>query len=132
MMALPRFGQTRLAREHAEAVTEGRLTLQQCRNCGALQYPYRELCGDCLADALQWKIVDGRGTVIAAVRIHASMHAFFRDNAPWCICSVTLDAGPRVIAHSVDGEIASGSRMTVVDERGSPSYSVLVARRQSG
>jgi len=126
--ALPLFEQTRLAHEHAEVMTEGKLTLQRCRNCGVVQYPYRELCGECLADALQWRIVDGPGTVIAAVRVHASMHAFFRDNAPWCICSVTLDAGPRVIAHSIDGEIGFGSRVTVVDERVSSSYSVLVAR----
>jgi uncharacterized OB-fold protein len=132
MTALPRFEQTRLALEHAGVVTEGRLTLQQCRNCGALQYPYRELCGDCLADALQWTKVDGRGTLIAAVRIHASMHTFFRDNAPWCICSVTLDAGPRVIAHVMDGEIGSGSHVTVIDERIGPSDSVLVARRKTG
>ena len=132
MTPLPRFEQTRLADEHAGAITEGSLTLQQCQNCGAVQYPYRELCGDCLADALQWKIVDGCGTLTAAVRIHASMHAFFRVNAPWCICSVTLDAGPRVIAHAKDGEVASGSRVTVVDERISLSHSVLVARPKTG
>lgn len=132
MTALPRFEQTRLADEHAGAVTEGRLTLQQCQNCSAVQYPYRELCGDCLADALQWKVVDGCGTLTAAVRIYASMHTFFRDNAPWCICSVTLDVGPRVIAHAKDGEVASGSRVIVVDERISPSHSVLVARRKTG
>lgn len=127
-MALPLFEQTPLAHEHAEVMTEGKLTLQRCRNCGALQYPHRQLCGECLADALQWRIVDDPGTVIAAVRVHASMHAFFQDNAPWCICSVTLDVGPRVIAHSVDGEIGSGTRVAVVDQRVSPSYSVLVAR----
>lgn len=127
-MALPLFEQTRLAHEHAEAMTGGKLTLQRCSSCGALQYPYRELCGECLADALQWRIVDGPGTVIAAVRVHASMHAFFRDNAPWRICSVTLDAGPRVIAHCVDAEIGSGSRVSVVDERVSSACSVLVAR----
>jgi uncharacterized OB-fold protein len=129
---LPRFEQTRLADEHAGAVTEGSLTLQQCQDCSAVQYPYRELCGDCLADALQWKIVDGCGTLTAAVRIYASMHTFFRVNAPSCICSVTLDVGPRVIAHTQDGEVASGSRVTVVDERISPLHSVLVARRKAG
>jgi uncharacterized OB-fold protein len=129
--ALPRFEQTRLADEHAAAVTEGELTLQQCQNCSAVQYPYRELCGDCLADALQWKIVDGSGTVTAAVRIHSSMHTFFRDSAPWRICSVTLDVGPRVIAHAKDGEVASGSRVAVVDERISPSHSVLVAQQKA-
>lgn len=131
MTVLPRFEQTRLADEHAGAVTEGRLTLQQCQNCGAVQYPYRELCGDCLADALQWKIVDGCGTLTAVVCIHASMHTFFRDSAPWCICSVTLDVGPRVITHAKDGEVASGNRVTVVDERISPSHSVLVTRRKT-
>jgi uncharacterized OB-fold protein len=129
--SLPRFEQTRLADEHAGALTDGSLTLQQCQNCNAVQYPYRELCGDCLADALQWKIVDGCGRLIAAVRIHASMHTFFRVNAPWSICSVILDVGPRVIAHAKDGEVSSGSRVTVVDERISPSHSVLVARRKT-
>ena len=62
----------------------------------------------------------------------AYMQAFFRDNAPWCICSVTLDVGPRIIAHAKEEEVASGSRVTVVDEHVSPSDSVLVARRKSG
>lgn len=128
MKALPRFEQTRLAGEHAAAMTEGQLTLQRCRHCGALQYPYRELCGGCLADALRWQTVDGRGTVIAAVRVHASMQAFFRDNAPWHVCSVALDAGPRVIAHAADGEPGAGSRVIVADERVGPSDSVLVVR----
>jgi hypothetical protein len=43
-------------------------------------------------------------------------------------CSVALDVGPRVIAHAKDGEIASGSRVTVVDECISPAHSVLVAK----
>ena len=128
MKAPPCFEQTRPAREHAAAMSEGTLTLQVCASCGAPQYPYRELCSECLADALQWRTVDNRGTAIAAVRVHASMHAFFRDNAPWCICSVKLDAGPRVIAHAADQGIGAGSRVTVVDESVAPSCSVLVAR----
>lgn len=130
MTVLPRFEQTRLAREHAQAVTDGRLTLQQCRQCGALQYPYRELCSACLADALHWTVVDGHGTVTAAVRVHASTHTFFRDNGPWRVCSVALDVGPRVIAHLMGGETGSGDRVNVIDERVDSSYSVLVARRE--
>lgn len=38
---------------------DGTLTLQVCADCGAVQYPPRELCRACLADALAWRRVDG-------------------------------------------------------------------------
>ena len=52
---------------------EGRLALQQCTGCGTVQYPPRELCSACLADALEWRATDGEaGEVLATTLLHHS------------------------------------------------------------
>ncbi|MEX2126129.1 MAG: zinc ribbon domain-containing protein [Woeseia sp.] len=128
MNELPEFEASRLARERAAQAVTGELTLQRCPDCGKIQYPFRELCEHCLSDGLYWSRVERNGMVIEAVRVHASMHPFFRDHAPWEICSVALDAGPRVIAHCRDAGIESGVQVVVSDEHVGPAHCVLVAR----
>lgn len=128
MTDLPPFESSRLARERAAEAAPGELTLQRCRDCGEYQYPVRELCQYCLSAALHWCRASGSGTAIATARVHASMHQFFREHAPWRICSVALEAGPRVIAHASDGAIESGTRVEVSDVSVGPTHCVLVAR----
>lgn len=128
MSDLPEFAGSRLARERAAEVTDGALTLQRCVACGGVQYPFRELCGNCLSDELRWSPVERSGVVIATAAIHASLHDYFREHAPWQICSVALDAGPRVIAHARGEAIESGDEVEVSDERVSSTHCVLVAR----
>jgi hypothetical protein len=128
MSVLPAFEGSRLARERAAQAENGQLTLQRCRDCGKTQYPFRELCQDCLSDGLRWSRTSRSGVVIAAVRVHASLHPFFREHAPWQICSVALDAGPRVIAHARNGAMEPGFPVEVFDERVGTAHCILIAR----
>ncbi len=108
----PAFDNTRVARQAAAHSVENRLVLQVCGNCTRVQYPYREVCEHCLADQLAWQTVDGSGEIVSSVQVHASTHAFFRERAPWHVCSVRLAAGPTVIAHLQPPNItASTARM---------------------
>jgi len=127
MSDLPEFDGSRLARERAAQAVNGELTLQRCTVCGKVQYPSRELCQYCLCGDLIWSRVARTGIVLATVRVQTSMHPFFREHAPWPICSVALDAGPRVIAHARGGAIESGVRVEVADERVSAAHCVLIA-----
>jgi uncharacterized OB-fold protein len=81
---------------------EGRLELQVCDECGAVQYPPREACVRCLSVQLAWKPQDGRGELIAETKLHHSLDAFFRDKLPCRVGLVRLDAGPVVVAHVHD------------------------------
>jgi uncharacterized OB-fold protein len=104
------------------------LTLQRCHDCGVVQYPCAEVCQRCLSADLHWSRVDGSGVILGTVHVHASLDAFFREHAPWQICSVMLDAGPRVVSHAQDGDLEPGREVCVVDRCIGTKYSVLVAR----
>ena len=46
------------------------IRLQRCADCGAAQYPPREVCGACLSDRLAWDSADSLpGRVLARTRI---------------------------------------------------------------
>lgn len=131
MSAPPRTALTRLAREAAAHARDGALTLQVCDECERVQYPYREVCGRCLSDRLQWREVDGSGELVASAAVHASAEAFFREHAPWPIASVALTAGPTVIAHLEAAGAAPGEPVRVHQTFVDPAQCVLVARLQS-
>lgn len=103
---------------HAKA---GRLALQRCMACGAMQYPPRELCGACLADALEWRTGDSEaGEVLATTVLHHSHEAQVRSRLPLSVGLVRLDAGPTCICFLAE-RCAAGMRVAVsarIDDAG--------------
>jgi NAD(P)-dependent dehydrogenase (short-subunit alcohol dehydrogenase family)/uncharacterized OB-fold protein len=80
------------------AAARGVFALQRCEECGAVQYPPREACGNCLSSKLRWRALDGGGELLARTAIHYGQELYFRERAPWPIGLVRLDCGPNVIA----------------------------------
>jgi NAD(P)-dependent dehydrogenase (short-subunit alcohol dehydrogenase family)/uncharacterized OB-fold protein len=78
---------------------QGRLELQMCRDCGAVQYPPREVCRRCLSDRLDWKPQSGDGELISETLIRHSLELFFRERAPWRTGLVRLPGDVTVVAH---------------------------------
>jgi uncharacterized OB-fold protein len=79
------------------------IILQSCADCGAVNYPAREVCRRCLGERIERLPVSGRGTLLARTVLHASGDPFFRERLPWRIGSVKLDVGPVIIVHLGDG-----------------------------
>ena len=75
------------------------LTLQCCGQCQQVNYPPRELCGNCLADSLQWQRVDNSGIVQSVAQLHYSLEPAYAEHLPWIVASIKLDCGPVVLAH---------------------------------
>ena len=75
------------------------LTLQCCDQCQRVNYPPRELCGNCLADNLQWQQVDNSGVVQSVAQLHYSLETEYAEHLPWTVASIKLDCGPVVLAH---------------------------------
>lgn len=98
------------------------LKLQQCSQCGQVNYPARELCGNCLADALQWRPVADTGTVQSITELQYSLEQAYTAHLPWSIASIQLDCGPIALAHLVpDTAIGSPVKLKVVqDKQGNP------------
>jgi uncharacterized OB-fold protein len=129
MFEIPEVETTGLARERASHARDGALTLQVCNVCGLVQYPSRSVCRDCLSAALTWSAVPAAGRVIASAVVHASLHPKFREQGPWRICSVVLDAGPRVLAFSAGDVLRPGDAVGIQDHKVDEEHRVLVAKR---
>jgi uncharacterized OB-fold protein len=111
---------------HAKA---GELALQRCAACGAVQYPPRELCCSCLADALEWRVSDREpGEVLATTTLHHSHDAHFRSRLPQRVGLVRLEPGPTVVCFLTEG-CTAGTRVVVsanTDDAGRPVLSAML------
>ncbi len=125
--ALPPSGRTPTWAPLTDAAREGRLVLQSCADCGALQYPPREICHACLGPVLAWGEVSGAGAVLAATTLHASNEPWFAARLPWHIAKIRLDAGPMPIVHLDATCLATGTRVTVLNRLDRSGTGVLVA-----
>lgn len=99
MHALPPKRRSELWSRLIPSAGHGQLVLPRCRDCETVQYPLREICGNCLGDNLEWGPVPAGGKLVSWTRLHASVEPFFREHLPWPVGSVKLDCGPVVIAH---------------------------------
>ena len=71
-----------LSRGFWEAAREGRLVVQQCRDCPTVQHPPEVLCHTCHSFDLGWKEVSGRATI----------YSFTRTVPVTCCCTVATNA----------------------------------------
>ena len=69
------------------------LMLQCCSQCRHVNYPARELCGNCLADSLQWQRVDNTGTVLSIAQLHYSLEPEYAEHLPWTVVGAAHDPG---------------------------------------
>ena len=80
---LPPAARSRIALGLTAAAAMGRFELQQCVQCGSVQYPPREACQRCLAVKLPWRPQAQEGELLAATVLHHSNDLFFRERLPW-------------------------------------------------
>jgi len=105
----------------------GPLRLQRCGACARVNYPPRELCGNCLAQQLRWETVSDTGTVLSHTELHHALEPYYRDHLPWRVASIALDCGPVALAHLQPG-IDSGARVVVNIAGDRQGNRMLVAR----
>jgi len=118
---LPPAARTALWAHVTEGAKAGEFRLQVCADCGAVQYPPREICGNCLSENLDWQAIDGEGTVISHTRLQASIEPYFQARLPVDVVSVRLNAGPVLYAFAGDGAAQTGTPVMVearIDEAG--------------
>lgn len=106
------------------------LALPCCRDCGHVQYPPTELCGECLGDTLIYRPVPTEGTVLATTCLRHSLWEYFKRrlaNTAWTIGSIKLDAGPVVLAHMANQQLQAGDRVNVFSHTDASQQAVLLA-----
>ncbi|MBT8447677.1 MAG: hypothetical protein HKO62_14190 [Gammaproteobacteria bacterium] len=113
----------------------GQLTLPVCSACGTVQQPPRELCRNCLADAIEPRALPAGGTVLAGTSLAIGTDPELRNDLPVSVATVQLDppaGGTSVIAFIEPDLAQAGTRVTLhnaIDRRGE---AVFVALRPGG
>jgi NAD(P)-dependent dehydrogenase (short-subunit alcohol dehydrogenase family)/uncharacterized OB-fold protein len=123
---LPPAARSRVALGLTAAAALGRFELQQCRDCGTVQYPPREACQSCLSVRLSWKQQDDNGELLASTVLHHSNDLFFRERLPWRLGLVRLACGPTVVAHLHADVPAAPARLRVAARLDRAGQAVLV------
>jgi NAD(P)-dependent dehydrogenase (short-subunit alcohol dehydrogenase family)/uncharacterized OB-fold protein len=96
---LPPASRSRVALGLTAAAARGRFALQVCDDCGAVQYPPREVCRVCLSHRLTWRPQDGKGALLTDTTLHAAQELYFRERLPWRTGIVRLDAGVNLVGY---------------------------------
>jgi NAD(P)-dependent dehydrogenase (short-subunit alcohol dehydrogenase family)/uncharacterized OB-fold protein len=103
-MNLPPAQRGRVALGMAAAAAQGRLELQVCLDCHAVQYPPREACHRCVSPQLVWREQSGAGQLLGITTLYHSNDLYFKERLPWRLGLVHLDAGPTLMVH-LHGEV---------------------------
>ncbi len=105
----------------------GRFALQTCTACGTVQYPPRQICGNCLGDDLVWRDVADGGVLLAETTLRHSNDLYFRDRLPWRLGVVAADAGPSIVAHLAE-DCVRGDRVRLALNLDRAGNAVVTAR----
>lgn len=99
-------GMTELTAPYWEAAREGRLVVQECRQCHALRHPPLPRCPRCHAADPTWREVSGNATVYTYTVVRHPTHYAFAGKIPYVLAIVELAEGPRLVTALVGVEPA--------------------------
>ncbi|MYZ45313.1 Zn-ribbon domain-containing OB-fold protein [Schauerella aestuarii] len=124
--ALPPAARSAKAQELNAIAAQARFALQGCTHCGTIQYPPREVCVNCLSDALKWRDVSSEGKLLAVTTLHHSNEPYFQARLPWRVGMVRFDCGPSAVVH-VDADCIPDGRVRITLDLDASGQAVLTA-----
>lgn len=80
-----------------KSISERRLQLQCCTDCGHFRYPPGPACPACLSERAEWREVSGYGTILSWVVFHKQYLPFYPP--PYNVLAVRLEEGPIMISN---------------------------------
>lgn len=89
------------SRPFFDGAREHRLLIQQCTTCGAVMWPVKSRCNNCLNPTVTWVQASGKGTLYTFALMHQVYHPGFADEVPYNIAQVDLAEGLRVMSNIV-------------------------------
>ncbi len=84
-----------------EASKNGQLVVQKCDGCGALRFPPRRLCPNCLSRESSWTAVSGEGEVYSFIIMHRVYHPAFANQVPYAVATIKLKEGARMLSNVI-------------------------------
>src|ERR1700722_15588437 len=129
---LPPASRSRVALGLTAAAARGRFALQVCPECGAVQYPPREVCRTCLSHRLIWRPQGGKGKLPIETTLHTAQEFYCRERLPWRIGLVCLDAGVNLVAYLHATVGAASCRVRVEAALDRAGQAALIAMPEKG
>ena len=89
-----------------------RLMASRCRDCGQMHLPPRPICPACHGRGMEWRQLQGEGTVIGATAIAVVPTAMaargFGRNNPYVSAVIELKEGPTITARVQTADTSEG------------------------
>ncbi len=87
--------------------TSGRIAVQECSACGALQHPPEEICAACGDMAFTSRTLAPTGTVHSYTIVHHAANGALAPSIPYAVVLVALDDAPevRVVGNLLDAAV---------------------------
>jgi uncharacterized protein len=122
-----------LTRFYWDAVTDRRVELLRCQQCGHFVHYPRPICDRCLSTELAPEPVSGRGTLYSYCEVNQASYPYFLDKLPYCIGVLDLAEEPGVrlpmgIVDCAYEELRCGMAMEVVFRAVTPSLTLPFLR----
>lgn len=107
--------------KNREFFTSGKIVVEACTSCGAVQHPPEDVCRACQGTTLEWRACKGTGTIYSRIVVEHPIPPLLRDRVPYAVILVSLDDYPqiRILGNPVGIEpekVAIGQRVRAVFE----------------
>jgi uncharacterized OB-fold protein len=113
------------------AALEGRVTAQECTQCGLRLLPAAPRCFRCQNSEFRTVDLPGTGTVYSFIIVRHALRPSLKNVVPYVSAVIELDqtqgAGARMIVNVIDCDpetVAIGDRVRIVFERVSDTFAV--------
>lgn len=104
------------------------MKLPICQKCDEIQYPIREICGNCLSDDLQMQEISATATLLSKVELNHSLEETFLNHLPWPVGTVILQGGARMMVHLSDNKMTVGDEVELQPITDPKGRSVMLAK----
>jgi hypothetical protein len=84
-----------------QAAREGRLIIQQCKDCGRYIFYPRIACIHCSSGKVEWVEASGKGTVYSYTVVESNAPSAFIQDMPYVIAIVRLEEGVQMLTNII-------------------------------
>lgn len=122
-----------LFRDYFEGLREGRLLVRECLSCFSLQWPPRDMCGECHQSRFGSKEIPHAGHVYTFTIVYRAFQPWFEDKVPYALVIAQMNAGVRLMGNYWDEDMEQLECGQAVDanfEDVSPNLTLLAWTRQ--
>ncbi len=129
MTALPEPIRNADSQEFWDAMQQEKLLLQECGDCGALDFMPRHMCPVCWSPNRKWREALGEGTVHSFSIVRRASSPAFATRTPYVVALIDLSEGPRMPSAVIGDDalsVAIGDPVKMTfEERGDQKLAVF-------